>query len=202
MTLQVEQSRRACDAVARGEADCAIIGGDVPEDLAPVLQVWPSANRDSISITRLILTYSFPPALPAWFLPSFSYFCFSISLQCLLFITSALVAVLQPSTTRQALHQWRMLAMCCLTAEGGQDRLDDSRCLLNSQVTPYANDELVLIVPRHHELAKQGSIALEELYSLPLVSLNQVPALILVCDGLGPNSNFWAIFLLAAVRVA
>ena len=41
VTLQVEQSRRACDAVARGEADCAIIGGDVPEDLAPVLQVCP-----------------------------------------------------------------------------------------------------------------------------------------------------------------
>ena len=80
--------------------------------------------------------------------------------------------------------------------------MDDSRCLLNFQVTPYANDELVLIVPRHHELAKQGSIALEELYSLPLVSLNQVPALILVCDGLGPNPNFWAIFLLAAVHVA
>ena len=39
VTLQVEQSRRACDAVAHGEADCAIIGGDVPEDLASVLQV-------------------------------------------------------------------------------------------------------------------------------------------------------------------
>ncbi len=42
------------------------------------------------------------------------------------------------------------------------------------QVTPYAHDELVLIVPRHHELAKRGSIALEQLYTLPLVSLNQV----------------------------
>ncbi|KAK9916423.1 hypothetical protein WJX75_002429 [Coccomyxa subellipsoidea] len=89
VTLQVEQSRRACDAVARGEADCAIIGGDVPEDLAPVLQV-----------------------------------------------------------------------------------------------TPYANDELVLIVPRHHELAKQGSIALEELYSLPLVSLNQGSSVQLVQEKL------------------
>lgn len=39
VTLQVEQSRRACDAVARGEADCAIIGGDVPEDLEAILQV-------------------------------------------------------------------------------------------------------------------------------------------------------------------
>lgn len=41
-------------------------------------------------------------------------------------------------------------------------------------MTPYAHDELVLIVPRHHELAKRGSIAMEELYTLPLVSLNQV----------------------------
>lgn len=46
--------------------------------------------------------------------------------------------------------------------------------LILAQVTPYAHDELVLIVPRHHELAKRGSIALEQLYTLPLVSLNQV----------------------------
>lgn len=43
------------------------------------------------------------------------------------------------------------------------------------QVTPYAVDELVLIVPRHHELAKCSSIAVKELYKLSLVSLNQVP---------------------------
>ena len=42
------------------------------------------------------------------------------------------------------------------------------------QVTPYASDELVLIVPRHHELAKKSSIELGELQNLPLVSLNQV----------------------------
>ena len=35
----VEQSRRACSAVASGEADCAIIGGDVPDELAHVLKV-------------------------------------------------------------------------------------------------------------------------------------------------------------------
>ena len=35
----VEQSRRACSAVANGEADCAIIGGDVPDELAHVLKV-------------------------------------------------------------------------------------------------------------------------------------------------------------------
>ncbi|CAK0737405.1 hypothetical protein CVIRNUC_000907 [Coccomyxa viridis] len=76
--LMVEQSRRACSAVANGEADCAIIGGDVPDELAHVLKV-----------------------------------------------------------------------------------------------TPYASDELVLIVPRHHELAKRSSIAVGELQSLSLVSLNQ-----------------------------
>ena len=43
VTLQVEQSRRACDAVARGEADCAIIGGEVPDELADVLQVAPAS---------------------------------------------------------------------------------------------------------------------------------------------------------------
>ncbi len=37
--LMVEQSRRACSAVANGEADCAIIGGDVPDELAHVLKV-------------------------------------------------------------------------------------------------------------------------------------------------------------------
>ncbi len=38
MTLAVENSRRACDAVARGDADCAIIGGEVPAELADALQ--------------------------------------------------------------------------------------------------------------------------------------------------------------------
>lgn len=47
VTLQVEQSRRACDAVARGEADCAIIGGDIPEDLESILQVPSSQNFES-----------------------------------------------------------------------------------------------------------------------------------------------------------
>lgn len=41
-------------------------------------------------------------------------------------------------------------------------------------MTPYASDELVLIVPRHHKLAKRSSIAIGELQSIPLVSLNQV----------------------------
>ncbi len=42
-----------------------------------------------------------------------------------------------------------------------------------AQVTPYASDELVLIVPRGHELAKRREIGVEELYALSLVSLNQ-----------------------------
>ena len=42
------------------------------------------------------------------------------------------------------------------------------------QVTPYASDELVLIVPRRHELADRRAIEVEELYALSLVSLNQV----------------------------
>ena len=44
---------------------------------------------------------------------------------------------------------------------------------LRAQVTPYASDELGLIVPRGHELAKRGAIGVEELYALSLVSLNQ-----------------------------
>lgn len=41
-------------------------------------------------------------------------------------------------------------------------------------MTPYASDELVLIVPRRHELADRRAIEVEELYALSLVSLNQV----------------------------
>ena len=39
VTLAVENSRRACDAVARGDADAAIIGGEVPQELASQLEV-------------------------------------------------------------------------------------------------------------------------------------------------------------------
>ena len=42
--LMVEQSRRACSAVANGDADCAIIGGDVPDELAHVLKVGSACN--------------------------------------------------------------------------------------------------------------------------------------------------------------
>jgi len=38
---------------------------------------------------------------------------------------------------------------------------------------PYAQDELVLLVPSNHELAQRGSIEKCELYNLDFVSLNQ-----------------------------
>ena len=50
--LMVEQSRRACSAVANGEADCAIIGGDVPDELAHVLKVRSGRNRALGSMLR------------------------------------------------------------------------------------------------------------------------------------------------------
>ncbi len=41
------------------------------------------------------------------------------------------------------------------------------------QAVPYAQDELVLLVPSNHELAQRGSIEKCELYNLDFVSLNQ-----------------------------
>lgn len=38
---------------------------------------------------------------------------------------------------------------------------------------PYAQDELVLLVPSNHELAQRGSIDKCELYNLSFVSMNQ-----------------------------
>jgi DNA-binding transcriptional LysR family regulator len=37
--LQVENTRRCCGAVARGEADLALVGGVMPPDLEHLLQV-------------------------------------------------------------------------------------------------------------------------------------------------------------------
>ena len=45
--------------------------------------------------------------------------------------------------------------------------------LLRPQAVPYAQDELVLLVPSDHELARRGSIAKCELYNLSFVSMNQ-----------------------------
>ncbi len=41
---QVDQSRRVCDAVAAGAVDCAIIGGEVPAELAHSLRAEPFAQ--------------------------------------------------------------------------------------------------------------------------------------------------------------
>ncbi len=48
--LMVEQSRKACSAVANGEADCAIIGGDVPDELAHVLKVGSHTSLKDCSL--------------------------------------------------------------------------------------------------------------------------------------------------------
>lgn len=37
--LQVENTRRCCAAVARGEVNIAIVGGDIPRELEHLLQV-------------------------------------------------------------------------------------------------------------------------------------------------------------------
>ena len=39
LQMQVERSRRVCEAVARGETDVALVGGEVPTELCDVLQV-------------------------------------------------------------------------------------------------------------------------------------------------------------------
>jgi len=37
--LQVENTRRCCQAVTRGHVDIAVVGGEIPHDLAHLLQV-------------------------------------------------------------------------------------------------------------------------------------------------------------------
>ncbi|KAK9831888.1 hypothetical protein WJX81_005804 [Elliptochloris bilobata] len=46
VTLQVEQSRRVCGALAHGQVDCAIIGGEVPEELRQCLAAEPFAQDE------------------------------------------------------------------------------------------------------------------------------------------------------------
>ena len=41
------------------------------------------------------------------------------------------------------------------------------------QAVPYAQDEIVLLVPHDHELARRGTIEKNELYNLNFVSLHQ-----------------------------
>lgn len=55
--MQVDNSRRICDAIAKSELDLAIIGGDIPAELADCLQATPYAQDE----LALIL----PPAHPA-----------------------------------------------------------------------------------------------------------------------------------------
>lgn len=44
VSVQVDPSRRICDAVAGGELDVAIIGGDIPLELADTLAAVPYAQ--------------------------------------------------------------------------------------------------------------------------------------------------------------
>ena len=45
--------------------------------------------------------------------------------------------------------------------------------VVRAQVTPYAQDEMVLIVPRNHMFAKRDAIDKSELRALTFVSLNK-----------------------------
>ena len=42
--MQVDSSRPVCEAVAGGELDAAIVGGDIPEELADTLTAVPYAE--------------------------------------------------------------------------------------------------------------------------------------------------------------
>ena len=48
--LTVDATRRVCDAVAAGALDAAIVGGDVPADLAPSLSVAPYAADEIVLV--------------------------------------------------------------------------------------------------------------------------------------------------------
>lgn len=49
---QVDQSRRVCDAVAHGRVDCAIVGGEIPEELRPSLAAEPFAQDELALVVR------------------------------------------------------------------------------------------------------------------------------------------------------
>jgi hypothetical protein len=50
--MQVDSSRPVCEAVAGGELDAAIVGGDIPEELADTLTAVPYAEaRGPISLS-------------------------------------------------------------------------------------------------------------------------------------------------------
>ena len=50
LQLAVENTRRCCAAVARGEADIAVVGGEVPSDLARLLRVEEYAEDEVVLI--------------------------------------------------------------------------------------------------------------------------------------------------------
>ena len=52
MQLQVENTRRCCQAVTRGHVDIAVVGGEIPHDLAHLLQVGCTAFRVPTPSTR------------------------------------------------------------------------------------------------------------------------------------------------------
>ena len=56
--------------------------------------------------------------------------------------------------------------------------------MVQMQVVPYAEDELVLIVPPEHPLAARGTIEVAELYGLSLVGINQGSSVQAVQEGL------------------
>ena len=85
-------------------------------------------------------------------------FCLSLSLVC----TCALTACSDRSLGR--LPATPLLAMLCTWLTTG--------CML-VQAVPYAQDEIVLLVPHDHELARRGTIDKNELYNLNFVSLHQ-----------------------------
>ena len=56
---QVDQSRRVCEAVAGGELDVAIVGGDIPLELADSLTAVPYAEarrRSALDVLGLQLS--------------------------------------------------------------------------------------------------------------------------------------------------
>jgi len=57
VSLQVENTRRCCAAVARGEADAAVVGGAIPPELEHLLSVRPFAQDEVVVVV--------PPAHPA-----------------------------------------------------------------------------------------------------------------------------------------
>lgn len=60
--VQVDPSRRICDAVAGGELDVAIIGGDIPLELVDTLAAVPYAQAsEPLQSTQVMHPLSFSP---------------------------------------------------------------------------------------------------------------------------------------------